>query len=407
MLAAPMQRLTFPWVFDRHTHLALYAALRGCPDLSGLDREAALRLLGGLPPDRLTTVVGWHGGRVPLSAADLLPLPPALLVNRSLHGLALTGAAGELLRERDPEVVERHGDAAWAERNLPRIWALCADAGLTAEKLEALLADLESLGVGAAEELLLPGEAAWRTLRASRWGRRVSCWCTPAAFDGLPPGARAEVAGLKLFLDGALGARTAALSGGYRGGDAGLLTHGAEELRRRLAETQARGKPVALHAIGDLAVGQALEALADLDRQGLRFPAVRLEHAQFVTEAQARRARDMGLVLSMQPVFSADSLDYADRLEPRWLAANQPFRMLLDRCGFTPGKDLIFGSDGMPHGAAAALRWALFPAFEGQRLSAAELLAGFGTHPLGRGSCTLEVDEARRAVRLVESRPLP
>jgi predicted amidohydrolase YtcJ len=142
----------------------------------------------------------------------------------------------------------------------------------------------------------------------------------------------------------------------------------------------------------------------ELDRQGLRFPSARLEHAQFLTEAQGRRARDLGAVLSMQPVFSADSLDYADRLEPRWLAANQPFRTLVDRCGFRPGVDLLFGSDGMPHGVAPALRWALFPPFAGQRLSAEELLAGFGTHPEVAGTATVEVDEGRREVRLLASR---
>jgi predicted amidohydrolase YtcJ len=402
-----MQRLTVPWIFDRHTHLALYAALRACPDLSGLGRDQALRLLRGLPGDRLTTVVGWHSGRLPFAEEDLAPLPPALLVNYSLHGIALTGAARELLRARDPELVDRHADAAWAERNLARIWALCADAGLTAAKLDGLLADLEALGVGAAEELLLPGESAWRILRASRWGGRLRCWCSPVAFGRLPAEARADVAGLKLFLDGALGARTAALSGAYRDGARGILLHEPEALRRRLAEVQALGKPVALHAIGDLAVGQALEALASLDRAGLRFPGVRLEHAQFVTEEQARRARDLGVVLSMQPVFAADSADYADRLEARWLEANQPMRMLIDRCGFAPGRDLLFGSDGMPHGVAPALRWALFPPFPGQRLSAEELLAGFGVHAEGRGTCDLEVDEARREVRLRASWPRP
>lgn len=396
-----MQRLTLPWIHDRHTHLALYAALRGCPDLSGLDREAALGLLRGLPADRLSTVVGWHSGRLPLSAVDLERLPPAVLVNSSLHGLALTGAAGALLAPRDPELVERHGDAAWAERNLPRLWALCADAGLTADKLEALLVELEALGVGAADELLLPGDAALRALRASRWGGRVRCWCAPEVYAQLPAEARAEVAGLKLFLDGALGARSAALSGGCRGGGRPLLLHDPEALRARLAALHPLGVGLALHAIGDLAVGQALDALADLDRQGLRFPAVRLEHVQFITEPQARRARDLGLVLSMQPVFNADSVDYADRLEAPWLAANQPFRMLIDRCGFRPGGDLIFGSDGMPHGLGPALRWALLPPFPGQRLSVDELLAGFGAHPEARGAVTVEVDEARREVRLV------
>ena len=117
-----------------------------------------------------------------------------------------------------------------------------------------------------------------------------------------------------------------------------------------LARPTGYGKPVAIHAIGDRAIEQVLGVLERLDRDGLSFPLVRLEHVQFIDQAQARRAKDLGLVLSMQPNFNSDSQDYADRLAPRWLERNNPFRMLIDQAGFEPGQDLIFGSDGMPHG---------------------------------------------------------
>jgi predicted amidohydrolase YtcJ len=392
----------FAPIFDHHSHVSLYAALQGCLDLSACaDPPAALRLLRALPEDQLSLVRGWHSGRLPLSEADLAGLPPLLLVNFSLHGLRLSPRAARQLRDTDPELVARHGDPAWCERNLDRLLVLYGrTAGLTSAKLEAWIQGLEASGIGAVEDLLLTGEAAWRVMRASRWADRLPWWTVPALFETLPAEARAECAGLKVFTDGALGARTAALAEPFLDGAPGLLLHTDEGLRQALAALHPHGKAVAIHAIGDRAIGQALGALEDLDRQGLRFPRIRLEHVQFITEVQARRARDLGLVLSMQPNFTSDSVDYADRLAAGPLARNNPFRMLIDRVGFRPGHDLIFGSDGMPHGLEYAAQWSLFPPFAGQRLSLDELRAGFGPPPEEATFSELEIDEAARRVRL-------
>lgn len=129
-----------------------------------------------------------------------------------------------------------------------------------------------------------------------------------------------------------------------------------------------------------------------------------MEHVQFIDEIQARRARELGLVLWMQPNFNSDSRDYTDRLDVHWLAINNPFRMLIDRVGFTPGRDLIFGSDGMPHGVEYALQWGLFPLYREQRITVEELVAGYGPHPEGKGWSLVEIDQAQRRARLLESR---
>ena len=50
-----------------------------------------------------------------------------------------------------------------------------------------------------------------------------------------------------------------------------------------------------------------------------------------------------------------------------------------------------------------ALQWTLFPPYPGQRLTAEELVAGYGLAPEGRGHSVLTVDEDRRAVRLLRS----
>ncbi len=376
---------TLPALWDRHTHVSLYAALQGSPTLADCpDVAAALVRLRALPGDHVSTVLGWHSGRLPLAEKDLAGLPPLILVNLSLHGVRLTPAAKELLRDEWPSFVAHHADPDWCERHLPELLPLYARfAGLTAAKLDAFLVDLEHLGVGAAEDMLLVDEGAWRLLRQSRWGDRIPCWCTPALALALSPAAMADLAGLKFFTDGALGTRTAALSEPYLDAPAVSPLWPDDVLAQGLAQAAAWGKAVAIHAIGDVALDQALRVLEVASSAGLRWPGVRLEHVQFIDLPQAARAKRLGATLSMQPNFTSDSVDYADRLAPRWLERNNPFRLLIDQGGFVPGRDLIFGSDGMPHGLAYAATWSLEPPYPTQRLTLEELVAGYGAAPGG------------------------
>jgi predicted amidohydrolase YtcJ len=400
--------IDLPWLCDRHSHVSLYAALQGCPTLAGLEPEAAMALLRGLPGDRVTTVVGWHSSRLKLGPEDLETLPPAILVNWSLHGFALTGPAQRILGPERPELVRARDDAAWCERNLEHLLQFFGQsAGLNAAGLDRFMTGLQQAGIGAAEDMLLIGADALGVIQASPWKGRIRCWTSQAIFRSLAPEAQEAVTGLKVFTDGALGARTAALEGGFLDGGEGLLIYTGPELEQELAALHPLGKPVAIHAIGGRAIEQSLVALERLAKAGLTFPWVRMEHVQFITLPQALRAKELGVILSMQPNFNSDSVDYADRLTPRDVEANNPFRMLNDKAGFTCGEDLIFGSDGMPHGVEYALQWCLFPPCPGQRLTQEELAAGYGLACEGRGHTTLMVDEDRRKVRLLRSEEMP
>lgn len=380
-----MQMLHLPPVRDHHTHAGLSASLRGCLDLSELDRKEALASLKALPEDRLNTVHGWHSGKVPLAPADLENLPPILLINMSLHGFLLTPRAVARLEPVEPEILANRHDPLWCERNTPRLLGFYGrTARLEPDKFEAFMEGLEAQGIDRVDDLLLQSQNAWEVVQASRWADRVAFWTTPRIFDThLSPEARATISGFKIFLDGALGAHTAALSEPFRDGKPGLLIYEDGPLRELLWDLQSRGIGVAIHAIGDRAIEQALGALESLARQGRTFPRVRLEHVQFITGTQARRARDLGLHLSMQPNFSEDSLSYQDRIAASACARNNPFRMLIDQAGFRPGADLFFGSDGMPYGLQAQLQWGLFPPVSGQALTLDELRAGLGAAPTG------------------------
>lgn len=396
--------IRIPWLHDRHSHASFYASLTGCQSLAGLSPQEAVAAMRTLPADQLSMVFGWHSARMPLDPETLRDLPPAIIVNVSMHGYTLSEPAAERLQATQPEVVAHRSDAEWGERNLPMLLELFSrTAGLTTAKLDAFMTRVEAQGLGIVDDMLLPGEDALEVIRQSRWGSHIQCWATPRTYRTLSPDSQRALTGLKFFTDGALGSRTAALRGTFRDGREGLLIHSDEQLADVLGEAAGYGKPIAIHAIGDLAIEQVLGTLERLDRIGTRFPFVRLEHVQFIDEIQARRARDLGLTLSMQPNFNSDSTDYADRLDARWLEVNNPFRMLIDRVGFIPGKDLLFGSDGMPHGIEYALQWSLFPPYPGQRLGLEELIAGYGPSANAMGESVLEIDEERKRVTLLSS----
>ncbi len=398
-----IRRERIPLLHDRHSHTGLYAAMGACPDLSRLGRDDALALLRSLPPDRLSVVRGWRTNELDLDGAILSTLPPVLVANFSLHGYAISGAGLPFVEAAAPELAAHRDDSAWREANVPRIFrAYCELAGLDEAALAAHFDDLERCGVGSAEDMAVSSPDTLAVMRRSRFADRIVYWAAYGLYPELSAGERAACSGVKLFLDGSLGARTAAIRGSWIGGGASTLCMTDGELDAALWTIAGWKTGVSIHAIGGLAMDQALSALERVVAGGGSFPVVRLEHLQFIDMAQASRARDLGAVLSMQPNFSSDTVDYADRLPASMLAANNPFRMLIDRAGFTPGRDLVFGSDGMPHGIEYAARVSLFPASPGQALSLEELVAGYGPALGGApGWSTLEMDDERLSVRRI------
>jgi len=113
---------------------------------------------------------------------------------------------------------------------------------------------------------------------------------------------------LKLFTDGSLGSRTAALlapwedddpAGPPAVGPIGLLLHEPAELARLAGRAARAGIATQAHAIGDRAVRVALDLLADLPRVG--GATHRIEHAQLVARADRERFAALGVVASVQP----------------------------------------------------------------------------------------------------------
>ncbi len=367
-------------IHDHHSHVSLYAAFAGLPDLSRSSSKAeALELLRELPRDRLSLVKGWRTDRLSFKDSELAGMPPALLVNSSLHGFAATPAAAEHIGALWPELAASSGDPGWGERNLPALFEFYVKiAGLDEAKLLAFMRGMEAIGIGSLEDMTLGGEEALDLIRGCGLEGRVLPWASLDLYRRLSPKSRSGCLGVKLFLDGSIGAKSAALDAPFSDGSEGSLLYSDEELGAILLELVPLKTGIAIHAIGHRAIEQALRRLELLAREGMAPAFARLEHAQFISLAQARRCKELGLILSMQPNFNSDSIDYSDRLIPRHCEENDPFRMLIDEAGFVPGEDLVFGSDGMPHGPEAALSQSLFPARPGQALGAEELMSGYG-----------------------------
>lgn len=146
-----------------------------------------------------------------------------------------------------------------------------------------------------------------------------------------PPGGR-TVAGMKLFLDGTLGARTACLHHPY-GDDpstSGYLTLSPEVVTARMEAAHLAGLQICVHAVGDGANHLAL----DLFRQLLERhppapgedPCHRVEHASVLDAATIDAFAELGVVAVVQPLFIRSERTWLGaRLGPDRTPATYPF----------------------------------------------------------------------------------
>jgi predicted amidohydrolase YtcJ len=374
--------INIPMLHDHHSHPLFYSAFATGVSLEHVtSKEEANDLLiaASKHRDGMTVAHGWRSHRFEWSNDELEALPPVAIFNVSLHALLLNEAGRKHLHHHYGDDVRRLEDRDWYESHLRVVLNWFANLNASVEALQSFFDDLWQLGVYSVEELLLVDEREIEIFAEAGLTERTRFWAAPDTFDTLSAPAKEQVHGLKLFTDGAIGARTAAMKRPYLDDEnnLGMLIYSDEEFLQTVTSCLGAKPALAIHAIGDRAIEQVIATLEQVG-EGLRNgKEIRIEHAQMLNLNLARRAKSLGVCLSMQPNFTSDSVDYADRLDTGYCQLNNPFRMLIDEAGFTPGKDLIFGSDGMPHGAKYALQQSLFPAFTNQRLSLDEFVAGY------------------------------
>ncbi len=365
-----------PGLTDAHLHLVQWArALDELSLLGAVSRAEALervaRHLAARPAAGVVVGRGWDSNdwsEAPDRAAldQVAGDRVVLLHSRDFHSLWVSSAAlarvGITRATPDPEGGRIERDAAGEPTGVLREHAVRPFAALESgagdgrdlERVRRAVRRLHALGITAVHDF--EGPDAQRVLRALTRGGgprvRVLMHLAHAGLDaalglGLASGTGDDwfrIGALKLFADGTLGSRTAALLEPYDGtllSGLDLLT--PPQLRTLVARAFAGGISVAVHAIGDRACRSALdafEAAGGAAAAQVLALAPRIEHAQLVDPADLPRFARLGVAASMQPTHCTSDLDLVMRYWGGRAASSYPWRALLDH-----GTALAFGSD--------------------------------------------------------------
>jgi predicted amidohydrolase YtcJ len=372
-------RTLIPGLIDAHGHVMELGAVALSLDLSGTNSLAeAQALLARYARERPTPVwIGgggwnqerWKLGRYP-TASDIDSLTagrPVVLSRIDGHAVlansAAMAAAGITAKTKDPAGgrIERN-----AKGNPTGVFVDAAQALIRAAVPPSLPRDRDAQLAKAQEILLAFGITAtddmgtsiddWQVMRragdAGRLRVRITSYArglepllsiagtgpTPWLYDG-----HLRMIGMKLYADGALGSRGAWLKAPYADAPSqrGLQFLDDAKLRNLMSRAAMDGFQVAVHAIGDAANAQLMDAIDELSDTYKGDRRWRIEHAQIIDPADLPRFAKHGIIASMQPVHqTSDRLMAEARLGPQRLAGAYAWKSMLDN-----KVPLAFGSD--------------------------------------------------------------
>ncbi len=224
------------------------------------------------------------------------------------------------------------------------------------------------------------------------------------------PGGRLQMRGVKLYIDGALGSRGAAMLADYSDdhGNHGLLVTDPASYEAAVREAHGCGVQVATHAIGDrgnrIVLDTYARVLGDAAGSDHRW---RIEHSQIVALEDIPRFAKLGVIASMQPTHATSDMPWAeDRVGPQRILGAYAWQRFLHS-----GARLALGSDFPVESVDPRL--GLYAAVtrqdrEGQppggwqpeqRLSAAEAVRGFTADAAWAGRDEKEVGQLAPGLR--------
>jgi hypothetical protein len=368
-------RLALPGFTDSHVHLAALAQLRREVNLSAAaSMEEALRLVAAgarrRPAGKWITGGRFDGNRW----GDRLPTRHDLDAVAPGHPVALNSRDGHSLWVNSLALRQC---GITAKTKSPRGGVIVRDArrqptGMLLESATALVYGSPAFSRSEAGEdglrwalryLLRRGITSVHAMddltvfsqlqklrEAGLLHQRVAMYLPFSALDGLvAAGIRCgfgdewlRIAGIKLFVDGALGSQTAWLFDPYCDSartHRGIAAMPVKELRACVGRAAEAGFACAIHAIGDRANAEALGAIEAARECRTSLPH-RIEHAQLVRPEDCKRFRELGVVASMQPCHILGDIGPAERYWGKRSRYAYPVRSLL-RAGTT----LAFGSD--------------------------------------------------------------
>jgi hypothetical protein len=348
-------RCVLPGFTDSHVHFPTWAVAQGEIGLDGcasleetLDRVRTDRSEGSWIRGYGWRSGDWRDPREP-TKADLDAVTgsrPAGLVAKDYHSLwlnsaALALAAGDLdvpggVVERDangePTGILRE-ESAW--RFKERHMTVPPDEYVRAMRSGVKLAHARGVTCVHDKDGWLGAAGLWQRLD-EHGGLTLRVWQS-VPHDTLPSlratGLRSGIGSqmlrvgyLKVFMDGTLGSQTAWMLDG-----SGVQITSGEELAEIVRAGAEAGWPVAVHAIGDRANREALDAFEQTrdawQPRGLRQ---RIEHAQCLAPEDLPRFAQLGVAASVQFTHAPSDRDLAERFWGDRLAGTYSFRSLVD-----------------------------------------------------------------------------
>ena len=149
--------------------------------------------------------------------------------------------------------------------------------------------------------------------------------------------------GIKGFIDGSLGARTAWMHKPFddEPDNTGLPMNPPSFLGSLMSKADDAGLELSIHAIGDRGIDTVIEIMKNIAGDDIRDRRYRIEHFQHPSADAIRKLSEAGVIASMHPYHAIDDGRWAgNRIGPRRLATSYAFRSILDAGGI-----LTFGSD--------------------------------------------------------------
>ena len=371
-------RTLLPGLIDAHAHVAGLGFLKTSLDLTGTpsvdDAVAAIRQYAANKPSvRWITGRGWNQVLWPVRAFPTAAHIDAVVADRPVwlrridghagwansKALALAGidddtpdpVGGKILRDNNG-----HATGVLIDRAMDLVTAKVPQPD-KAESRAAIIAAVDTLlaegvtGVHDAGIDIANAEIYMSMADDGELGMRIYAMTGGAGevLDAIGKPIHAygndhlEIASVKLYTDGALGSRGAAMLEPYSDDpeNRGLPFWTQEELDAMVEKANGMGFQVGIHAIGDLGNRMALDAFARA-QDGKPSPLRnRIEHSQIVTLDDIPRFAELGVVASMQATHATSDMNMAeDRVGPDRILGGYAWRRMLDA-----GVVLANGSD--------------------------------------------------------------
>ena len=213
----------------------------------------------------------------------------------------------------------------------------------------------ESLGITGTSFMSAPWEALRSFRRMEKAGRltiRAALYLPLTDWRAVAESVKVEgqgdawvrIGGVKGYMDGSAGARTARFYEPYAdsAGYVGLFRSPPDSMARWIASADSAGLQIAVHAIGDQANGVLLAIYDSVARaHNARDRRFRDEHAQHLRPQDIPLFGSLGVIASMQPAHLIDDGRWViQRIGPERIKTTYAFRTILDTHGV-----LAFGSD--------------------------------------------------------------